>query len=325
MTIDAHTHFIPRELAEYLMANPGKTTCEVEEKDGVYWMRKDGFYFPLIPQFYDAMTRFADMDRQRIDKGILSVSPLLFFYEADRDTCLEICRICNDWAAGQVRQYPERYGAMAMVPMQDIDAAVAEMKRAHEELGMNAVEIAPVINGEMLDSRRFYPFYDYCAQNGIVIYLHPAMVDRRPPYDKYHAMNLVGYVQETNWALVRMIFGGVFKAFPQLRVFTSHAGGDFPYQFGRLVHGYEARAEAKVDIDQPPSAYLENIYYDTITHWPAALQFLVDNFGADHVLMGTDYPYDMADAAPVVTVEALRLTADERRSILSENTTRLMG
>ena len=80
-----------------------------------------------------------------------------------------------------------------------------------------------------------------------------------------------------------------------------------------------------MDIDQPPSAYLENIYYDTITHWPAALQFLVDNFGADHVLMGTDYPYDMADAAPVVTVEALRLTADERRSILSENTTRLMG
>lgn len=319
MTIDAHTHFIPQELAAWLLANPGRTNAETELKDGVYWIRKDGFYFPLVPQFYNAQTRFADMDRTRIDKGVLSVSPLLFFYETDTETCLEICRLCNDWAAGQVRMYPERYDAMAMVPMQDIDAAVSEMKRAHTELGMNAVEIAPVINGEMSDSRRLFPFYEFCEKEGIVIYLHPAMVDRRPPYDKYHAMNLVGYVQETNWALVRMIFGGVFRAFPKLKVFTSHAGGSFPYQFGRLMHGYEVREEAKADIDQAPSAYLGNIYFDTITHWPAALQFLVDNFGDDHVLMGTDYPYDMADALPVDTVESLKITADARRRILSGN------
>ena len=211
-----------------------------------------------------------------------------------------------------------------MVPMQNIGLAIDELSRVHTEKGMNAVEIAPVINGKMLDAPEFFPFYEYCEKMEILIYLHPARVGKMAPYDKFHGMNLMGYVEETNWALVRMIFGGVFQRFPHLKVLTSHGGGNFPYQYGRLLHGFEVRAEAKEFIQSPPSEYVKNIYFDTITHWKPSLQFLVDSFGADHVLMGTDYPYDMADSDPVGSVNALRLTSKERVSVLGENCRKIL-
>ena len=324
MTIDAHTHYMPLELAEYMMQHQEETHSEVEKKDGVYWVRMSGFYFPVTEEFYDLKKRLADMDAERIDKGIISLSPLLFFYDSDVKTALEICRLCNDWAYKYVKQCPERLEAMAVVPMQNIPAAVKEMERAYTELGMRSVEIAPVINGEMLDNEKYFPFYEFCEKHGIMIYLHPAQTNRRPPYDKYHAMNTIGYVQETNWALTRMIFGGVFEKYPLLKVFASHGGGNFPYQFGRLCHAFGVRAEAKEHIKRPPYEYLENIYFDTITHWTPALQFLADSFGADHILMGTDYPYDMADPDPVRSVDELRITEAERDLIKSGNWDRLI-
>ena len=324
MTIDAHTHYIPKELAEYMMKNSKAVKAEVEVKEGVYWIRMSGFYFPLTSQFYNLEKRLSDMDISGIDRGVLSISPLMFFYDIDSRTALEICRLCNDWAYNFVKQCPERLGSMAMLPMQNIDLAIQEMERTHKEFGMNAVEIAPVINGDMLDNEKYFPFYEYCEENGILIYLHPSQTDRSDPYDKYHAMNLIGYVQETNWALTRMIFGGVFERFPKLHILASHGGGHFPYQFGRLMHGYKVRKETKEFVDRPLTEYLQNIYFDTITHWTPALQFLVDSFGADHVMMGTDYPYDMADHTPVVSVDSLKITREEREWIKSGNCIRLI-
>ena len=327
MTVDVHSHFLPVELAEYLAAcKDEQTGVNAVLQDGVWQIKTNsGFAFPLVPEYYDYEKRVVDMDKARIDKSVLSISPLFFFYDTDPKIALEICQLCNDWAFRFALEHSERFDSMARVPMQDIDLAIQEMDRAHRELGMQAVEIAPVINGEMLDDPKFFPFYQYCEEHGILLYLHPALVDRRPPYDKYHAMNLMGYVQETNWALVRMLFGGVFEQFPGLKVLTSHAGGQFPYQFGRLMHGHEVRQEAKIHVTKPLTNYLKNIYFDTITHWTPALQFLVDNFGADHVLMGTDYPYDMADSRPVDSVEALKLTSSERSMILAGNTCGLLS
>lgn len=320
MTVDVHTHYVPDILIDYLREYGAELGIRIEETDGVSCISYgSGGRYPVTKEFYDLSTRLRDMDAARIDRAVLSVSPVYFFYDIDKNRAEEICRLCNDWVYGFSRKCPERLACMAAVPMQDVGKAIAELERAHQKLGMNAVEIAPVINGKMMDDEEFFPFYEYCEKNGILLYLHPARTDSQPPYDRYHCLNLIGYVEETNWALVRMIFGGVFEKYPELKVLTSHGGGNFPYQFGRLLHGCEVRPEARVNVRRPLQDYLKNIYFDSITHWTPSLQFLADTFGADHVLMGTDYPYDMADSHPVESVDRLRLSEEEKQFIKSQN------
>ncbi len=324
MNIDVHAHYIPDTIFDCIRENGRALEAQLEYRDDVPWINiGNTLFYPVTSQYYDKKTMIESMARRRLDRSVLSISPLYFFYGADAGLTLEVCRLCNDWLADYVRKGDGYFEGMATVPMQDSKLAAAEMERAAADLGMKAVEIAPVINGKMPDDEEFYPFYDFCEKNGIVIYLHPARAEKKPPYDKYHAMNMIGYVEETNWALMRMIFGGVFERFPDLKVLSSHGGGHFPYQFGRYMHGHQVRQEARAVISDGPEKYLKNIYFDTITHWTPALQFLVDTYGADHVLMGTDYPYDMADFDPVSSVDALRVTAEQRTAIKCGNWERL--
>ena len=324
MNIDVHAHYIPDTIFDCIKENGQALGAMIEYRDGTPWVNiGNTLFYPVTKQYYDKETMLGSMAERRLDKSVLSISPMYFFYNADPKLTLEVCRLCNDWLSEYTAAGEGHFEGMAMVPMQDIALAVTEMDRARKTLGMKAVEIAPVIEGRMLDDEMFYPFYEYCEREGIIIYLHPARTDRKPPYDKYHAMNMIGYVEETNWALMRMIFGGVFEKFPNLKVLSSHGGGHFPYQFGRYMHGHQVRQEAKAVISDGPEKYLKNIYFDTITHWTPALQFLVDTYGADHVLMGTDYPYDMADFDPVTSVDALRLTQAQRSLIKSGNWERL--
>lgn len=326
MNIDVHAHYIPEEMFQYISENGEELGAVLEYRDNVPWINiGETVFYPVTKDYYDKKTMLDSMKERHLDKTVLSVSPLYFFYNADAEKTLEVDQLCNNWIAEFVKNGDGHFEAMATVPMQDMTLAVIEMDRAYSELGMKAVEIAPVINGKMLDDPEFFPFYAYCESKGIIIYLHPARGDRMPPYDKYHAMNMIGYVEETNWALMRMIFGGVFEKFPNLKILSSHGGGHFPYQFGRYMHGFEVRQEAKACISESPEKYLKNIYFDMITHWTPSLQFLVDTFGADHVMMGTDYPYDMADFHPAESVDALKLNAEQRKMIQSENWLKLTG
>lgn len=311
MLIDVHSHFIPPEGLEYLLSKPevfGTTTTELH---GMPFLRfASGGVHPLTPGFTDIDRRLADMDRQGVDVQVLSVSPAMFYYEADAEYSDQLARICNDYAYKITQQYPDRFRAMADVAMQDMDLALKELRRVHEEYHMNAVETAAILPGIMPDDDYMMPFYEYCEKESVTIFLHPTFTGTEPPYDRYYNMNLIGYVQETNWALNRLIFGGVFERFPDLRILACHGGGLFPYQFGRLVHGWQVRPETKVSCPKSPENYLGNIYYDSVTHSTKSLRFLIEGFGADRVLTGTDYPYDMADDDPAQTLRSLELDPD---------------
>lgn len=317
---DMHSHYFPDELLDFLSRHGDETNTDILEKGGTRWVSfRGGYSLPIPDTFFNKKKRLGDMDAMGVDKAVISVAPTAFYYKIEKSVALEIARINNDWAAGYAREYPERIGAMATVPMQDMECAVSELDRCHKTHGMKAVEIAPVINGKMLDDSSFFPFYEYCEKQGILLYIHPAFADGSAPYDKYHGRNLVGYVQETNWAVFRLLFGGVFERFPRLKVLTSHGGGLFPYQYGRFLHGQEVRPECRENAPKNLKYYVGNIYFDTITHWTPALQFLCDNFGSDHVVLGTDYPYDMADTHPVRTVAALNLPESGKAGILHKN------
>ncbi len=328
MKIDVHHHFLPDTLMEHFRKHGDKFNIQIIERDGVeYINHKEGIVHPNFKGYsdYDEITK--DLDKIGVDKAILSIAPSCFFYWIDKNDALTSSKICNDWICDFAKKHPDRIGAMATAPMQDVPMALKELQRAHEELGINALEITPIIEGDTLDEEKFFPVYEYCESNHILICLHPSITSEKELYHlkKYYNTNLVGNIYHTNLGINHLIFGGVFEKYPELKVLTSHAGGYFPYQLGRLMHGYQVRGEPKVAIKKSPEHYLDNIYFDTITHWVPALQFLVDNYGANHVMIGTDYPYDMGDYEPVQKVDALKITEDQRQQIYHTNAEKILG
>lgn len=320
MLIDVHSHTLPPPALDYVLKNKDAFGTEMIQLGPKTFLRfASGGMHPVTTGFTDISVRLQDMSMRGIDKSVISVSPALFYYDAPVDAALKLAQICNDYAYQAVQEFPDRLEAMATVPMQQIDVAIQELDRAHRELGMNAVEIAAILPNVMPDDASLDPFYDYCQREGILIFLHPTFTNTEPPYDKYYNMNLLGYVQETNWAANRLILGGVFDRFPKLHILLCHGGGLFPYQFGRMVHCWQVRSEAKQNCPLSPENYLGNLYYDTITHWDKALDFLVENFGVEHVLAGTDYPYDMADDALRDTVDHLKLSPGQAELVSFRN------
>ena len=326
MKIDTHHHFLPEAVIEYIQRHGSRLNSELIKKEGCsFIVDHTGSSFPVFREYYDYNAKIADLNKMGVDMAILSVVPNVYYYWANASAALEIARISNDWVANFCRQHPDRFRGMADIPMQDPEAALKELRRAHEELKLNALGIAPEINDIQLDEKKFFPIYEYCAENNILLHLHPCFSTCKKELQKYYNTNLVGNVYQTNLGLNHLLMGGVFEKFPKLKVFASHGGGYFPYQLGRLRHGYAVRQEPHENIPKSPELYIGNIYYDTITHWQAALQFLVDQFGSDHVMMGTDYPFDMGDYHPVDHIRELRLTAQERENIYSNNAIALFG
>ena len=326
MKIDAHNHFLPDTVIEYIRKHGDRFNSEIfRKKDQEFILDKAGTMFPIYKEYYDYDTKVADLDRMGIDLAVLSVVPNTYYYWIPAEAALELAVMSNDWVADFSKKHPDRFRGMASVPMQDPKMALKELVRAHEVLGLNALATAPMIDKTHLDEKSLFPIYEYCEANHILVYLHPCFAREMEELKKYYNTNFVGNVYQTNLGINHLIFGGVFEKFPGLKVFASHGGGYFPYQMGRLRHGYSVRQEPHENINRSPEQYVGNVYFDTITHWTEALQFLVDQFGADHVMMGTDYPFDMGDYQPVEHTASLRLTEAQRKKIYFENAVELFG
>ena len=142
----------------------------------------------------------------------------------------------------------------------------------------------------------------------------------------YYLSNLIGNPLDTTIAAANLIFSGVFEKHPNLKVILAHGGGQLPYIFGRLEHGYNVRPECKDNIHKSPRQFLKNFYFDIITHSQEALRYLISLVGSDHVLLGTDYPYDMGNHQPVETVSLLSgVKVREKRKIMRDNAVALFG
>jgi aminocarboxymuconate-semialdehyde decarboxylase len=211
-----------------------------------------------------------------------------------------------------------------MLPMQAPDLALKELERAAKLPGMRALYLATNVNGTELDDKSFWPIYAKCEALRWPIFLHPVDTIGRDRTQRFYLRNLLGNPYDTGVAAAHLIFGGVLDAFPRLEVNLPHAGGTLPAVIGRLDHGTKVRPEL-AHMKQPPSAYLRRFTYDTIGHDDRINLNLVRLVGADRVLLGTDYCFDMGLAAPVDTVNRLELTPAERAGILGRNAARLLG
>jgi aminocarboxymuconate-semialdehyde decarboxylase len=325
LMIDVHTHFLPPELVDEARAGGAPDGLRTELAGGQEWMvHRQGFRYPLHRTFYDMSARLDAMTAMGIDVGILSVAPTIFMYWLPAAEGRDFCRRTNDTLATLAKESDGRLCPVATLPMQDPAAAAHELRRAVGQLGLHGAEIGPSVEGEPLDDVALRPVLTAASDLGVPLIVHPSSVSVRPGLPDFYLTNLVGNPLETTICAARLIFSGTLDALPGLRIVLMHGGGYLPYQIGRLDHGHRVRPEAAGCRDLP-SSYLGRFHYDTITHAARPLEFLVDLVGADHVVYGTDYPFDMGGGSLEAQLAGVELSADDREAIAGGNAAALFG
>jgi aminocarboxymuconate-semialdehyde decarboxylase len=326
MTIDIHTHIFVKQAFEKVREKyPIKVPHIVRNATGTLYHLVNGqAYGPVSEQIYDPKKRVEDMKKEGVDLQVLSAVPFTFFYSMDPRPGLALAQAQNDAISELVNAYPERFVGLATVPLQDVSAAVGELGRAVKDLGMKGVEIGTHVGDQNLDWLELWPFYERIQELDVPILVHPESPAGSERMKKYYMTNFIGFPMETSLAISSIIFGGVLERFKRLKFCFVHGGGFIPYQRGRLEHGYHVRPEPKTEITKPPSEYVKMLHFDTTTHYEPALEYLITTVGSEKILLGSDYPYDMADAHPVSSVSRLKsLSADDKEKVLGGNAKRI--
>ena len=328
-SIDVHAHLTPQCFWR-ATENGGDWHTLKRETDarGMEYALVGGRRQALPPRAkWTPEERLADMDSLGVDVHV--VSPYVGFYnyhlpvEVARATSVET----NDEIAGMIRAWPERFAGLGTLPMQDVTAAIAEMERCMTRLGLKGVEINDHINGRTLEEPEFRPFWKAAQELGALVFFHQGGDTVVTPRSaRYHLPNSIGNLADRAVTFATLVSGGVMDEFPDLKICLGHGGGYTCFGIGRMDHGWQVRSEARVHITQPPSAYLGRFYYDCIVYTEPALRFLIDSVGADRVVFGTDWPYDMALDWPVAWVLGMKgLLQEEKEAILWKNLERLLG
>jgi aminocarboxymuconate-semialdehyde decarboxylase len=314
-------------MIEAIRARPRDYQMQVESRgSGETFVRDDKHSTPLYAEFHDADAKVEGMDRRGIDISVISVTPVVFFYWLDAHAGLAAARLMNDGIARMAAKRPDRLRGMATLPMQDADAAVAELERVVKEHGFRSVELGCRIRGELLAEPKFRPVLRRAQELGVFVFTHPYIAGALPPdLDCYYLGNLAGLPLDTALMAAHLMLGGALDELPRLNVVLAHGGGYLPYQIGRLAHGYNVRKEARANTPNSPAALLRRFYFDALTHDAAALKFLVEKAGADRVTIGTDAPFDMAEENPLAMIASLPVSDEQRERILGGNVLRLLG
>jgi aminocarboxymuconate-semialdehyde decarboxylase len=319
LKIDVHAHYVPHECIGEVKRNDGHTyglrIVQEDSRQVAYSAGHRNIAFET-EQIYSIERRLKDMGTQAVDMQVLSVPPFFFFYAIDPAESLGLCQKINDAFAETVRKHPNRFIALANLPMQDSEMAARELERSVRQLGLRGAEIGSNINGKNLDDKSFAPFYAKLHELDVPVFIHSSTVLGIERLRSYHLQNLIGNPSDTAVAAASLIFGGVLKEFPRLKFYLAHGGGSCPYIRGRWDHGWRVRPEARVNIERPPSDYFKLLCFDSLLHSVPALNFLVETVGAERVMMGSDYPFDMGDKDPVNDIAALPHLSDREKEMI---------
>jgi aminocarboxymuconate-semialdehyde decarboxylase len=301
LTIDVHTHILPKELPDWksLLGYGGFIQLDHHKPCCARMIKDDGTFFREIDDnCWDAEVRMKECNATRVNVQVLSTVPVMFNYWTKPDHGYDIARFLNDHLAGIVTLHPKRFVGLGTVPMQDTRLAIYELERCMK-MGLRGVEIGTNINGKNLDDPMFTDFFHAAEDLNAAIFVHPWDMLGGDRLQNYWLPWLVGMPTELAIAISTMIFGGVFTRFPKLKMLFAHGGGSFPAILGRLQHGFDSRPDlVAVKNKIPPMDYVDKFYVDSLVHDPKALRHLISVFGEKRIALGSDYPFPLGEAEP---------------------------
>lgn len=322
--IDVHNHFYPPAYLEALRRGPSAVRVTIDAS-GNPLLHYPGDYNVAVAGHRDIDHRQGVLERQGVDTQVLTLTTPGTHVETP-ERAVELARLVNDAFARIVAERGPRFAALATLPLNHPEAAVAELRRAVVELKLPGAMLFSNVDGVALADRRFWPLYEEADSLGAVLHIHPTAPVGVEAMTDYWLMPLVGFLFDTTLAAAKLVFSGAATRFPRIRWVLSHLGGAIPYLAERLDRGYRAFRECREHLDRPPSEVLRGWYYDTVNFDPAALRLAVEFAGAGHMLAGSDYPHQIGSIPSMLeSLAALDLSEHDRAAVLGANAARLYG
>jgi aminocarboxymuconate-semialdehyde decarboxylase len=294
--VDVHTHMLNEEFLRLLKRHGGgyKVKKVIGGQSGVF---KDGAPFmTLMPGMFDYELRMRAMDEARVDIAIVTLTSPNVYWGSPK-VSLQAAQVVNDDMAAQQKEFPDRIRFMCSLPWQHAKLAVAELKRAVDELGAVGVMVLANIDGASLTDKKFAPIWKEIDRRSLPVLVHPSAPPGTAELDvmRYNLIASVGFMFDTSLAVARMIFDGFFDRYPSLKLIAAHGGGTLPYIAGRLDICYENMPACRERISAKPSTYLKRIYYDSVVFQQESLELALKVGGSENVLYGSDYPHNIGD------------------------------
>lgn len=313
--LDLHTHYYPEVYFEKIRELPSEFSFDKSPSGQTIIKYRGARFFGVTPPMTNVAQRLEDMDRVGIDVEVISLStPNVFFTDAQHQP--EIARMVNDAYAELIARYPARFKGFASIPMDSPEAALTELHRAIDDLKLNGVILLSNIGGKPLTSPEYRPFFAEANRMKLCILLHPMLPANTEPFREYVLGPIVGFMFDTTLAVARMCFDGMLRELPDIRWIVGHLGGAVPYLMERMDNGWRDFPECRAKIDELPSTYLKRLYYDTVNFNPHMLHMAREMMGADHMVMGSDYPHLLGSIDRAVSsIESLNIPEAEKQKI----------
>ncbi len=332
--IDIHHHYVSEQVLEEAKRHSKTLGVELlEGRDGTLGLSFAGSpRHELQPGVMDIDQRLEVMERGRIAMAALDPTTNSLGYRLKGEQGEHWCRLYNECTKELLKKHPDRFTAMAAVPMQEPIRAAKVLEHAISELKFSGAFIASNVNHRYYDSEEFDPFWAKAQELDVLIVMHPDNVAGTELMGSYGLRLVCGNPADSTLSLGFLIYSGVFDRFPNLKLCSFHGGGFLPYHLGRFDREFATGKDAGRRRDRPgaqpcksaPSAYLKNLYFDTLVYDVDTLDYLKRKVGSDRLLIGTDYPYALGDWMAVDKVEALDCSEAEKETILYGNARKLL-
>jgi aminocarboxymuconate-semialdehyde decarboxylase len=309
-TVDIHAHLLLPEVEALVADLPGAAQAKALDarRNGPAALAVNGpMVRDRVPRLTDVGVRLLAMDAQGVDVQLVSPSPSHYHYWADEETAERLYRLANEATAAHCSAARNRLYGLGLVPLQHPEHAVRALDHALEQ-GLAGVEISSHAPGRELSDPAYETLWARAAETGALVFLHPFGCTLDERLDRWYLSNSVGQPTENAVALSHLIFSGVLDRHPGLKLIAAHGGGYLPTHIGRSDHAWATRSDAGAGCAHPPSSYLKRLYFDSLVHDPGVLRELVRVAGADRVLLGSDFPFDMGTEDPVGALRAAQLS-----------------
>ena len=322
---DLHTHFYTEQFFQTIRDLPSEFSFGKSPSGQTIITYRGARFFGVTPAMTDVQQRLEDMDRAGIDVEVVSLStPNVFFADAEHQPA--VARMINDSYAALIATHPERFKGFASIPLDAPDAALNELHRAIDELKLNGVILLSNIGGKPLTSPQYREFFAEANRIKLCIFLHPMLPAQSDAFREYVLGPIIGFPFDTSLAVARMCYDGMLAEFPEIRWIVGHLGGAIPYLMERMDNGYRDFPECRAKIDQLPSFYLKRLYYDTVSFSPHTLTMVRNMVGADHMVMGSDYPHLLGSIDRAVSsIEGLDIREEEKEEIFSTTALQILN
>ena len=328
LKIDVHTHILPKEIPDWKtrFGYGGFIRLDHYKPCCARMVRDDGKSFRDIDEnCWSPEKRIEEIDECGVRVQVLSTVPVMFSYWTKPEHGLEVARFLNDHIADVASEFPLRFIGLGTVPLQDTKLAIDELKRC-KSIGLAGVEIGTNVNQLNLGEPQLFDFFAACEEFGMAVFVHPWEMMGEADMQKYWLPWLVGMPAEVSRAICSLIFSGVLERLPRLRIMFAHGGGSFPSTIGRIEHGFDVRPDlCAIDNKHSPRKYLDRMYFDSLVHDQAVLDYLINLVGAERIALGSDYPFPLGELKPGSMIDAAGYDNETKEALLHKSALRWLN